>query len=178
MADEVEPSPNGVFEEGTFKYYDPKAGNYISQDSIGLAGNNPTLYAYVHDPNNWLDVFGLDCSKNAKILRSNMAKEGRIVGKGEAAGHIVASGGSKGAFAPSVESRALLGKYNIGINDAANGVSIGHPNPHGKMHTLEFNTSVRDRLTKVESRMTKQGYGHKAIRTALRRELRIIGKEI
>jgi hypothetical protein len=25
-----------------------------------LAGNNPTLYTYIHDPNNWLDVFGLD----------------------------------------------------------------------------------------------------------------------
>lgn len=33
---------------------------YISQDPIRLAGNNPTLYAYVHDPNMWLDPFGLD----------------------------------------------------------------------------------------------------------------------
>jgi type VI secretion system protein VasG len=33
---------------------------YISQDPIGLAGNNPTLYAYVHDPNSWVDVWGLD----------------------------------------------------------------------------------------------------------------------
>jgi rhs family protein len=34
-----------------YRYYDPSTGNYISQDPIGLAGNNPTLYAYVHDPN-------------------------------------------------------------------------------------------------------------------------------
>ncbi len=43
-----------------FRYYDPSVGNYISQDPIGLAGNNPTLYGYVPDPTIWLDVFGLD----------------------------------------------------------------------------------------------------------------------
>jgi hypothetical protein len=32
----------------------------LSQDPIGLAGNNPTLYGYVKDSNNWLDPFGLD----------------------------------------------------------------------------------------------------------------------
>jgi uncharacterized protein RhaS with RHS repeats len=33
---------------------------YLSQDPIGLAGNNPTLYGYVRDVNSWVDVFGLD----------------------------------------------------------------------------------------------------------------------
>lgn len=46
-----------------FRYYDPSIGSYISQDPIGLAGNNPTLYAYVHNPNSWIDAFGLDCGK-------------------------------------------------------------------------------------------------------------------
>jgi RHS repeat-associated protein len=43
-----------------FRYYDSGTGAYISQDPIGLAGNNPTLYAYVSDSNGWVDVFGLD----------------------------------------------------------------------------------------------------------------------
>ena len=43
-----------------FRYYDPRIGNYISQDPIRLAGNNPTLYGYVGDLNKWADVFGLD----------------------------------------------------------------------------------------------------------------------
>jgi len=34
-------------------------GQYTQQDPIGLAGENPTLYAYVHDPNGWIDPFGL-----------------------------------------------------------------------------------------------------------------------
>ena len=33
---------------------------YISQDPIGLAGGNPTLYGYVKDSNCWVDVFGLE----------------------------------------------------------------------------------------------------------------------
>jgi hypothetical protein len=39
---------------------------YVSQDPIGLAGNNPTLYGYVKDVNLWVDVFGLDCWGTAK----------------------------------------------------------------------------------------------------------------
>jgi RHS repeat-associated protein len=53
-----------------FRYYDPEAGGYVSQDPIGLAGGNPTLYGYVSDPNSELDTLGLkkdECSpKEAK----------------------------------------------------------------------------------------------------------------
>ena len=42
-----------------FRYYDPQSGMYTQRDPIGLAGGNPTLYAYVHDPNAWIDPFGL-----------------------------------------------------------------------------------------------------------------------
>nr|WP_314594570.1 RHS repeat-associated core domain-containing protein [uncultured Porphyromonas sp.] len=45
----------------SFRYYSPELGNYISQDPIRMAGNNPTLYGYVKDTNSWLDPFGLDC---------------------------------------------------------------------------------------------------------------------
>ena len=42
-----------------FRYYDPVAGQYISQDPIGLAGGNPTLYGYVGDTYRESDPFGL-----------------------------------------------------------------------------------------------------------------------
>lgn len=160
-----------------FRFYDPNTGGYLSQDPIGLAGNNPTLYGYVHDTNIELDLFGLDCGTNAKKLRENMAKEGRIVGANEAAGHIVASTGSKGHFAASAESRILLDKYKIDINDPANGILIGHPSPHGVMHRSSFHKNVRDRLKVVETKMKKENYGDRAIRSSLRKELRKIGKE-
>lgn len=58
-----------------FRYYSPETGAYISQDPIGLAGGNPTLYGYVEDSNWWVDVFGLDCNK-AKWGINDYAKDG------------------------------------------------------------------------------------------------------
>jgi RHS repeat-associated protein len=40
------------------RYYDPSMGCYLSQDPIRLNGG-AALYAYVHDPNSWVDVLGL-----------------------------------------------------------------------------------------------------------------------
>lgn len=42
-----------------FRYYSPDEGMYISQDPIRLNGGF-TLYSYVHDPNGWVDVLGLE----------------------------------------------------------------------------------------------------------------------
>ena len=42
-----------------FRYYDPSSGNYLNQDPIGLDGGMH-LYSYVHNPNSWVDMFGLD----------------------------------------------------------------------------------------------------------------------
>ena len=81
-------------------------------------------------------------------------------------------------FTPSVESRSLLEKYNIDINDAANGIPIGHPNPHGFMHTQSFHSYVKERLYSVEKKMHLSGMGKKATRSAIRKELRNIGKDV
>ncbi len=65
-----------------FRYYSPDTGMYISQDPIGLAGNNPNFYAYVYDSNSEIDPFGLECTpKNAqkKVKKGQGPKEiGRI----------------------------------------------------------------------------------------------------
>jgi RHS repeat-associated protein len=61
-----------------FRYYDPGTGIYISQDPIRLAGNNPTLYGYVKDPNIWVDVFGLKCkifAKNPKEAHAGIKEQ-------------------------------------------------------------------------------------------------------
>ena len=41
-----------------FRYYDPEAGDYVSQDPIGLAGGT-SASSYVVDPTVWVDAFGL-----------------------------------------------------------------------------------------------------------------------
>jgi RHS repeat-associated protein len=57
-----------------FRYYSPEEGVYLSQDSIGLEGGNPTLYGYVEDTNIWIDIFGLDCVKNKKTSYSGKSR--------------------------------------------------------------------------------------------------------
>ncbi|MFV0344937.1 MAG: RHS repeat domain-containing protein [Bacteroidales bacterium] len=42
-----------------FRWYSNDTGTYISQDPIGLLGNNPNLYGYVFDSNTEVDPFGL-----------------------------------------------------------------------------------------------------------------------
>jgi RHS repeat-associated protein len=55
---QYEDSETGLY-YNRFRYYDSSTGNYLSQDPIRLTGDNPTLYGYVHNPNSWIDVFGL-----------------------------------------------------------------------------------------------------------------------
>ncbi len=40
------------------RYYSCDTGAFISQDPISIAGGL-NVYAYVHDPNSWVDIFGL-----------------------------------------------------------------------------------------------------------------------
>ena len=75
-----------------FRYYDSRIGNYICQDPIRLAGNNPTLYGYVGDSNSRLDLFGLSgrggtihrsiqdqLEKDLGNLGKNVETEGQII---------------------------------------------------------------------------------------------------
>ena len=59
-----------------FRYYDPQSGCYLKSDPIGLAGGE-TPYAYVQNPWDWLDPFGLaGCIKNKLdgLAREQQAK--------------------------------------------------------------------------------------------------------
>jgi hypothetical protein len=116
-------------------------------------------------------------AENAIVLSRNLEREGRAAGPGQAAGHIVPSTGSQGHWAAGARSRDLLQQYGIGVNDAANGIPIGQPRPHNVMHTRQYLGDLEDRLTALQARMLDQGYGSRAIRGALRRELRAVGRE-
>ena len=52
-----------------FRYYDPQSGCYLKSDPIGLAGGDPP-YAYVHNPIDWIDFFGLSTCNIAKNIHS------------------------------------------------------------------------------------------------------------
>lgn len=46
-----------------FRYYSPEEGVYLSQDPLRLLADD-NLYGYVHDPNAWVDIWGLETIQN------------------------------------------------------------------------------------------------------------------
>ncbi|WP_051744531.1 DUF6531 domain-containing protein [Streptomyces yerevanensis] len=158
-----------------FRHYDPAAATYISPDPLGMdAGPNPR--AYVVNPLLWVDYLGLlTCKENAEQLAKNMAREGRAKVRGQAAAHIVPSGFNRGG-APQM--RALLQRYGVDINDAANGIPLGHPRPHNFTHSNAFLGRLDQHLQQVVQEGIDRGMGARAIRTQLRRALRDVGRAV
>ena len=98
-----------------FRYYDPRIGNYISQDPIRLSGNNPTLYGYVGDCNWHIDIFGLsDSSKLGAAL-------GPAPGVNHDAHHIVMANSTDSRM---VSLRNQMENFTppIGKNSKENGI--------------------------------------------------------
>jgi RHS repeat-associated protein len=62
---QYEDAETGLHYNG-YRYYDPAAGRYISQDPLGLAGGI-AVYAYCADPLGWIDPLGLSdtCGSDA-----------------------------------------------------------------------------------------------------------------
>ena len=71
-----------------FRYYDPQSGNYLASDPIGLNGGE-TPYAYVHNPWDWLDPFGLaKCKKPGGYKTHDVDEHGLLSPKSNRApGH-------------------------------------------------------------------------------------------
>jgi len=83
----------------------------LSQDPIGLIGNNPNLYAYVHDSNSWVDILGLMPRWASKVRKDGKpyskpgpksagtgdhnAKIDEVITREKAAGNTHIGGGSK-----------------------------------------------------------------------------------
>lgn len=87
----------GQYEDGEtglyynrFRYYDREAGEYVSQDPIGLAGGM-AAYGYPRDPLTWVDPNGLakcgDAARGAKPVTGLLSdvtviSRGKVVGRG------------------------------------------------------------------------------------------------
>jgi len=93
-----------------FRYYDPEAGSYISQDPIGLKGGHQ-LYAYVSDTNYWLDIFGL-----IRGPKTGSYKDLPDI-SGNTKHHIIPD---------ALREHPLLKELNYDINDVRNIVHLPH----------------------------------------------------
>ena len=116
-----------------FRYYEPNTGTYISQDPIGLLGDNPTLYGYVEDPNVFVDILGLTGTymftdgKNWYIGKGNEARmntsmKQRIGGKDKATQSLhIDYGDNKTGF--MVEAELMRRKDAVKNEDFANAIN-------------------------------------------------------
>ena len=83
---------------------------------------------------------------NSKKLANNLIKNGIERGENQAAHHIVA-GGSKYAK----DTRKILAKFNISVNDAANGVFLDK-SKHVGLHTKEYYQKVHRLLKDLNTK--------------------------
>jgi RHS repeat-associated protein len=103
-----------------FRYYSPEAGNYISQDPIGLMGSLG-LAQYPLDPSKQCDPFGLTAAE----LGQAMADAGRPLAAGQTPHHIVKE--NAGGFAE--RSRQLLDRNGVDVNSSPNGAALWGTHP-------------------------------------------------
>ena len=83
---------------------------------------------------------------NSKKLANNLIKNGIERGADQAAHHIVA-GGSKYAK----DTRKILARFNISVNDAANGVFLDK-SIHVGLHTKEYYEKIHGLLEKATTK--------------------------
>jgi RHS repeat-associated protein len=114
-----------------FRYYSPEEGQYISQDPIGLAGNNPTLYGYVKDSNSFVDIFGLsECTVVKAKSRNDAIRQAKE--------HAKVPRKSRGGQEIEIDR---LNDSSRGKNwekmKANGGKKLGMENPNGKNYWFE-----------------------------------------
>jgi RHS repeat-associated protein len=161
-----------------FRYYDPETARFVSPDPLGLEAG-PNAVAYVLNPSTWFDLLGLlTCKQNAARLRANMQANGVTLKPGQAAAHIVPSGGSKGHWASGARARNLLAKYNVDINDHNNGIPLDHPTPHNYTHRKKFLNRVDTHLHNRVQAWTAAGKTNAEINKLLKSELNKIGGQV
>ena len=101
-----------------FRYYSPESGTYISQDPIGLAGNNPNFYGYTFDSNTEVDVLGLnildDILANPASVWGKSAKELEDeINKGINASTNKTTKGSKKADKVSINGKSQISQIQV-----------------------------------------------------------------
>ena len=137
-----------------FRYYDPRIGNYISQDPIRLMGNNPTLYGYVGDLNKYVDIWGLsDCK-----LSSDFKNGASFLIPGDSYEQFVKNssmvGRPDGQFvSPSNQIDDLLKKANgdISIIKEALGIPKGGWQGKGGMYRIDISNPQNYNLRSASS---------------------------
>ncbi|MFE6156305.1 RHS repeat-associated core domain-containing protein [Streptomyces sp. NPDC057889] len=171
-------SETGGLHYNYFRHYDPETARFVSPDPLGLEAG-PNAVAYVLNPSTWFDLLALlTCKQNAARLRANMEANRVTFQPGQAAAHIVPSGGAKGHWAPGAQARQLLEDYDVDINDHNNGIPLNHPTPHNYTHRGKLLNRLDAHLQARVALLLGSGKTKEQITASLKTELGNIGSAI
>lgn len=134
-----------------FRYYDPEAGQYISQDPIKIAGGT-NVHAYVHDTTLWLDVYGLSAGHTFPTWMPTR--------QGYQRHHIIPH---------SLRNHPAMQRAGMNINSAtnmtylpvANGID---PNPNRSLHRgyndvhADYNRNLRQQLDDLDGLARRENW--------------------
>jgi RHS repeat-associated protein len=131
-----------------YRYYDPHAGLFLSQDPLGLSGGS-NLYAYAPNVTDWVDVRGLKKCNINKGTVSRLAAKGSGAIQNPHMHHIV----MEGAFSKwtkenrklVTQARSLLRKHKISLQGDANVVWA-----RNEGHSVEYARKVLSELQSVD----------------------------
>lgn len=134
------------------RYYSPYVGRYISKDPLGLLGGY-NVYSYAHNPIIFIDPLGL-VNWTAIAKGCGRTDPGDI---SDPHGHHIVF---KGAYTRSekmsdqlIESRMLLSKYGISINDCSN---LMIASKGTGVHTIANAEEVKSKLKAKDIQLQEQ----------------------
>ncbi|WDY60601.1 RHS domain-containing protein [Pseudomonas sp. PSKL.D1] len=143
----------------TFRYYDSEVGRFVTQDPIGIAGGD-NLYKYAPSPVGWIDVLGLSCNSDAKMLRKNLGASPQ--GGGQYDAHHIVMSNSKDLRMDAL--REKMEGFDIDINDKRNGIWLPNteaarvpgttatPHKGAGVHGNAYKQHVFDKLSSTNTR--------------------------
>ena len=145
-----------------FRYYDPEAGQYISQDPVGLEGGL-AAYAYVADPHQQVDVFGLSagCGKTKPRNPWNLYQretKGQYVNRKERLAeyrHIRTESPWPRGYRPVLEDAKIGERVNIAMGPKQRVAQPGSFATKSAIPDVEY---VRDKLAVKHAFKQEVGY--------------------
>ena len=140
---------------GGYEAIDDRGPKILTNPQVNLPAGWNTLPGKAMDVVQDISDFIL-LKKDSYVLGKNLEAAGYARPEDAAAHHMVASG-SRNASAE--QSRALLDKFGIKVNDAVNGVFLPDSNDssapganHRQLHTKKYYDAVLDRLQQAQSK--------------------------
>lgn len=159
-----------------FRYYDPRAGRFISPDPLGLAAG-ANVFLYAPNPINWTDPYGLYCGKKGcrntvYVLRKNgkivyvgitsraaltRMKEHARGGKSFDEMRVVATGLTR-RQARNIEGSALMHAESGQLGGAVSGANMQNAKTSdgGLYHAYDGSTSGPGRVVYTPAQSTTQ----------------------